>query len=81
LAEKGRLKLSKQVGHFTPAEIVDDGIKNLGIYHARKPLMFNKKGDIECDDFNTLFFYHNRLENFGLTKRVRWNKFKIHVKV
>jgi glycerol-3-phosphate O-acyltransferase len=79
LEEKGRLKLSTAV-RLTSEELVQDGMKNLGIYHIRKPLLFNAKGDIESDDFSTLFYYHNRLENFGLTKRVRWEKFKIELK-
>jgi glycerol-3-phosphate O-acyltransferase len=74
--EKGRLKLSDAI-RLSPEELVQDGVKNLGVYHVRKPLLFNRKGDLESDDFNVLFFYHNRLENFGLAKRVKWDKFKL----
>jgi glycerol-3-phosphate O-acyltransferase len=80
LEEKGRLKLSDPI-RLSPEELVKDGLKNLGVYHVRKPLVFNRKGDIESDDFNVLFFYHNRLENFGLAKRVRWDKFKLKMTV
>ncbi len=80
LAEKGRLKLSNAL-LLSASELVEDGLKNLGVYHVRKPLLFNKKGDIESDDFSTLFYYHNRLENFGLTKRVRWQKYKMETQV
>ena len=76
LAEKGRLQLSDPI-RLSPEALVQDGVKNLGVYHVRKLLLINRKGDLESDDFNTLFFYHNRLENFGLTKRVRWDKFPI----
>ncbi len=79
LEEKGRLKLSDPI-RLSPEALVQDGVKNLGVYHVRKPLLFNRKDDLESDDFNVLFFYHNRLENFGLTKRVRWDKFKLVVK-
>jgi glycerol-3-phosphate O-acyltransferase len=80
LEEKGRLKLSDAI-RLSAAELVEDGMKNLGVYHARKPLLYNKKGDIESDDFSTLFYYHNRLENFGLTKRVRWQKYKMETRL
>ena len=76
LADKGRLQLSDPI-RLSPEALVQDGVKNLGVYHVRKLLLINRKGDLESDDFNTLFFYHNRLENFGLTKRVRWDKFPI----
>ena len=80
LEAKGRLKLSSAV-HLSADELVQDGLKNLGIYHIRKPLLINDKKDIESDDFSTLYYYHNRLENFGLTKRVRWEKYKIELKI
>ena len=80
LAEKGRLKLHAAI-HLSAAELVEDGMKNLGVYHVHKPLLFNKKGDIESDDFSTLLYYHNRLENFGLTKRVRWDKYKMETRM
>ena len=80
LEDKGRLKLSDAV-RLPVKELVEDGIKNLGIYHVKKPLTYNKKGDIVSDEFYTLFYYHNRLENFGLTKRVRWENFKIETKI
>jgi glycerol-3-phosphate O-acyltransferase len=79
LEEKDRLKLSDAI-RLSPRELVEDGINNLGLFHVRKPLIFNKKGDIESDDFATLFYYNNRLENFGLNKRVRWENYKIEVK-
>ncbi len=80
LEDKDRLKLSEVI-RLPAKELLEDGIKNLGIYHVRKPLMFNKKGDIESDDFSTLFYYHNRLENFGLTKRVRWENYKTEIQM
>ena len=79
LEERGRLKLSDSI-RLSPTELIADGMKNLGIYHVKKPLMFNRKGDLECDDFYTLLYYHNRLENFGLTKRVRWENYRLELK-
>jgi glycerol-3-phosphate O-acyltransferase len=80
LEDKGRLKLSEAI-RLPVEELVEDGIKNLGIYHVKKPLTFNKKGDVVSDEFYTLYYYHNRLENFGLTKRVRWENFKMETKI
>ena len=80
LADKGRLKLSDVI-HLSPEELIKDGMKNLGVYHINKPLTFNKEGDIESDDFYVLFYYHNRLENFGLTKRVRWERYKMETRI
>jgi glycerol-3-phosphate O-acyltransferase len=79
LESKDRLKLSEAI-RLSPRELVEDGINNLGLFHVRKPLVFNNDGHIESDDFATLFYYNNRLENFGLNKRVRWENFKISMK-
>jgi glycerol-3-phosphate O-acyltransferase len=80
LEEKGRLKLSEAV-RLPAKDLIVDGLKNLGIYHVKKPLTFNKKGDIVSDEFYVLYYYHNRLENFGLTKRVRWENFKMETRL
>ncbi|MEL6988162.1 MAG: 1-acyl-sn-glycerol-3-phosphate acyltransferase, partial [Bacteroidota bacterium] len=50
--------------------ILKDGIKNLGIYHAKKPLKFNEDGNIISEDFKFLYYYHNRLDNYGLEHEV-----------
>lgn len=78
LAQKERLKLSPQVG-LPIDELIKDGIRNLGVFHADAPLKFNKQGDLESDDFHTLFYYHNHLENYGLTKKVEWQRYKIKI--
>ncbi|MEY4936388.1 MAG: hypothetical protein RIS64_2747 [Bacteroidota bacterium] len=76
LEAKGKMELSEQIRYST-GDLVRDGIQNLGVYHVHKPLTFNKNGDVESDDFKTLYYYHNHLENYGLAKRVNWDLFKI----
>ncbi|MBC8173599.1 MAG: 1-acyl-sn-glycerol-3-phosphate acyltransferase [Chitinophagales bacterium] len=51
-------------------EVMDYGVKKLGVYHTKKPLVFIKNGEIKCNDMKVLFFYHNRLEGYGLEKHV-----------
>ena len=52
--------------------LLEDGIKRLGSYHADQPLKINKKGEIVSQSFPLLYFYHNRLENYDLDKRIDW---------
>jgi len=40
------------------------------MYHAKRPLIKNKKGDISTQDLNLLFYYHNRLVGYNLEKYV-----------
>ncbi len=74
----GQIKLAPEL-HSTPAEIVRDGVKNLGIYHTEKPLQFTKDGDIVSSDFRVLYFYHNRLSKYHLHKAVHWKAEEIEV--
>ncbi|MCG3164328.1 MAG: Glycerol-3-phosphate acyltransferase [Bacteroidia bacterium] len=50
--------------------IIETGLKNLGMYDAKRPLYKSKDGFIMSEDFNLLFFYHNRLEGYGLAKYI-----------
>lgn len=68
------------------AEIIKHGIKNLGIYHDKRALRFstrkelrrnrrNGKGkgleqEVHSEDLSLLYFYHNRLEGYGLEQYV-----------
>jgi len=46
--------------------IVETGLKNLGMYHSKRPLIKNKEGKIVIADLNLLYFYHNRLVGYNL---------------
>lgn len=76
--KEGKIKLSPQI-HLTAAEIIKDGVRNLGIYHTEKPLKFNKDGNIISSNFKVLYYYHNRLENYQLEKHVHWKAEEIEV--
>jgi len=49
-------------------EIIAHGIDNVGMYHAKRPLVRDKAGDIATEDMSLLYFYHNRLHGYGLEK-------------
>ncbi len=52
------------------AVIVDTGLNNLGMYHAKRPLLRNEKGEVITQDLNLLYFYHNRLVGYNLDRHV-----------
>ncbi|MCB9186086.1 MAG: 1-acyl-sn-glycerol-3-phosphate acyltransferase [Flavobacteriales bacterium] len=64
----GEIQLEKEVQEGSIANIVKKGVANLGIYHAKLPLMYNEDKDFQSQDIKVLFFYHNRLEGYGLHK-------------
>ncbi|MCL6261165.1 1-acyl-sn-glycerol-3-phosphate acyltransferase [Aquiflexum sp. TKW24L] len=48
--------------------IIDHGLANVGMYHAKRPLVKNSIGNIETQDLSLLFYYHNRLYGYDLEK-------------
>ncbi len=56
------------------AVLVERGIEKGGIYHAKPLLEITKKNTVLCRDFRLLYFYHNRLSNYGLENLMGWNE-------
>jgi glycerol-3-phosphate O-acyltransferase len=68
MEQNGQIKLSEEIGWSADA-VIEDGLRHLGNYHIRKPLRYNKEKEIVSDSFKVLYYYHNRLENYGLAKK------------
>ncbi len=49
-------------------DIIAHGMDNVGMYHAKRPLIKDKQGNIVTEDMSLLYFYHNRLHGYGLEK-------------
>lgn len=67
LEAKGEVRVSDPVKWDIKA-LVEDGISNLGIYHAKKPLKVLKDGVVTTENLKLLYYYHNRLLGYGLEK-------------
>lgn len=50
--------------------IVERGLHQVGLYHDRRPLVKKQNGDIMSSDLKLLYFYHNRLEGYGLEELI-----------
>ncbi len=67
------LKEEKKINHATHLKgdidlVIRHGLENVGILHLKRPLLLNKEGNVISKDFNTLYFYHNRLVGYDLEK-------------
>lgn len=76
--QQGKIRLAPEI-HRAAHDVVRDGVNNLGVFHAEKPLEFTKDGDIVSSNFRVLYFYHNRLENYHLDNYVHWKAEEIEV--
>jgi glycerol-3-phosphate O-acyltransferase len=70
-----KIKLSEQITGDLDA-LIAHGAAELGIYHLVKPIEVKSNGNVVSDNFPLLYFYHNRLEHYGLEKYVNWEKYK-----
>jgi glycerol-3-phosphate O-acyltransferase len=50
--------------------VITRGLDNVGIFHLKRPLLKNKKGNIITKDLSVLYYYHNRLVGYDLEKSI-----------
>ncbi len=62
--EEGNILISPGLYKSTK-DLIDQGLGNLGIFHAKLPLIRNEQGDIETESLSLLYFYHNRLRGYN----------------
>lgn len=65
MAKKSKVNLAQHMINDTTS-IIDHGIKNLGIYHDKRTLTYVDEQTISTENMNLLYYYHNRLEGYGL---------------
>ncbi len=66
LRKKGLVNIANHMKEKADKSILH-GLKNLGLYHDKRPLI-RKKDKIIIQDTNTLYYYHNRMNGYGLEK-------------
>jgi glycerol-3-phosphate O-acyltransferase len=65
LRNQGKLQTATHLDG--PVEIViKHGLDNVGLYHAKRPLIRDKSGKIVSQDLFTLYYYHNRMHGYDL---------------
>lgn len=67
LYKEGKVKVAPHL-HDDIDAVIDHGLLNVGLYHAKRPLLKNKQGDIISEDLGILFYYHNRMDGYDLER-------------
>jgi len=67
LADAGKVHLASHLDNDTRT-LVQHGIKNLGIYHAKRPLRWQDESFLRSESMNLLYYYHNRLKGYELER-------------
>ena len=64
--EQGEVQISPEL-RWNVDKIIDHGMRNINMYHTASPI--TKSGDnMGSEDLKLLYYYHNRLEGYGLQK-------------
>lgn len=69
LKREGRLHLADHLDADLE-DVIQHGIRNIGIYHSKEPLMRSEEGSVISQDIKLLLYYHNRMEGYGLEKYI-----------
>ncbi len=72
LASHKHLKLSEIIFNDDVNELINDGLRHLGTYHPEKVLKKNKNGDFSTDSLKLLYYYHNHLVGYELSRSLKW---------
>ena len=56
---------------FTTEKLIENGMNNINMFHANSPILKSLDGSYYyTEDIKLLFYYHNRLEGYGLQKLI-----------
>lgn len=68
LEKQNKIQLSPEVKNDSISELVQHGINNVGNFHVKRALLLDKQGDIRSEDMNLLYYYHNRMTGYDISK-------------
>ncbi len=78
MEKEDNVKLSEPI-FWESEKLLQEGIRRLGTYHSERPLLIDKEGQVVSQSFLILYYYHNRLENYGLDKIIQWEHYEMEV--
>jgi len=69
IQDEGKVNVSPKMSESIE-EVIRYGLRNLGIFHSKRPLLRSRTGDIITRDLKTLYYYRNRLDGYNLHEHV-----------
>ena len=73
-----QIRLQDELHQLEPDEMIRNGVKYLGSFHAVWPLKFGTKDNIIARNPMLVYYYHNRLSGFHIEERISWDMDSIH---
>jgi len=66
----GKIRVNKALKEENLETLIETGVNNVGTFHAQRPLLFNREGNIITKDLKTLYYYRNRLDGYGFEQHI-----------
>ena len=66
----GKIRVGGSLRVKDMKKLIHTGVNNVGTFHTKRPLLFNKSGNLITRDLKTLYYYRNRLDGYGLEKYI-----------
>ncbi len=67
--QEGRIDIAEHLQNELDS-VIKIGLNNVGMYHAQRPLVKTKEGNISTQNLNLLYYYHNRLMGYDFEKYI-----------
>jgi glycerol-3-phosphate O-acyltransferase len=71
MRDNKKCMLDSRFDALSVERIIELGIRHLGLYNTKRPLKMKEDGSVVTEDFTLLYFYHNRMEGYGLAKLIQ----------
>jgi glycerol-3-phosphate O-acyltransferase len=65
MKEQGKINIASHLKGNADV-VIKRGIENTGVFHLKRAVLKNKKGNIVTQDLSLLYYYHNRLVGYDL---------------
>ena len=73
-----KIRLQAELHSLSLDDMIRNGVKYLGSFHAVWPLKFGQKDTIIAKNPMLVYYYHNRLSGFDLEQMIPWDMESIH---
>jgi glycerol-3-phosphate O-acyltransferase len=78
MEQENKIRLQDELHTLTLDEMIKNGVRYLGSFHAVWPLKFGTKDNIIAKNPMLVYYYHNRLSGYGLEEMISWDMNSVH---
>lgn len=78
MEQENKIRLQDELHALSLDDMIKNGVRYLGSFHAVWPLKFGTKDNIIAKNPMLVYYYHNRLSDYGLEELISWDMESVH---